>query len=31
MLKSYRDLLVWQKAMELTIEIYRFSSDFQKS
>ena len=31
MLKSYRDLLVWQKAMELTIEIYRFSSDFPKS
>ena len=31
MLKSYRDLLVWQKAMDLTIEIYRFSSDFPKS
>lgn len=31
MLKSYRDLLVWQKAMELTIGIYRFSSDFPKS
>jgi four helix bundle protein len=31
MLKSYRDLLVWQKAMELTIEIYRFSNDFPKS
>ena len=23
MVKSYQDLLVWQKAMELTVEIYR--------
>ena len=23
MVKSYQDLLVWQKAMELTAEIYR--------
>jgi four helix bundle protein len=31
MLKSYRDLLVWQKAMELTVETYRFSSSFPRS
>lgn len=31
MLKSYRDLLVWQKAMELTVETYRFSSGFPGS
>ncbi|MFN2497737.1 MAG: four helix bundle protein [Pyrinomonadaceae bacterium] len=31
MLKSYRDLLVWQKAMELTLEIYQFSSSFPRS
>ena len=30
MLKSYRDLLVWQKAMELTLEIYQFSSSFPR-
>ena len=23
MLKSYKDLLVWQKAMDLTVEVYR--------
>ena len=31
MLKSYRDLLVWQKAMDLTVETYRFSSSFPRS
>ncbi len=31
MLKSYRDLMVWQKAMELTLEIYRFSSSFPRT
>jgi len=31
MLKSYRDLLVWQKAMALTVETYRFSSGFPRS
>jgi len=31
MLKSYRDLLVWQKALELTVEIYRFSSTFPRA
>ncbi|HBB88468.1 MAG TPA: hypothetical protein DC047_12715 [Blastocatellia bacterium] len=31
MLKSYRDLLVWQKAMELAVETYRFSSGFPRS
>jgi four helix bundle protein len=30
MLSSYRDLLVWQKAMELVVETYRFSSRFPK-
>jgi four helix bundle protein len=30
MLSSYRDLLVWQKAMELVVETYRFSSSFPK-
>jgi four helix bundle protein len=28
MLKSYRDLLVWQKAMELAIKSYKLSSQF---
>jgi len=28
MLKSYRDLLVWQKAIELVVRIYRFSAQF---
>jgi len=31
MLRSYRDLLVWQKAMALTVETYRFSSGFPRS
>lgn len=30
MLSSYRDLLVWQKAMELVVETYRLSSRFPK-
>src|SRR5437016_3810882 len=30
MLKSYRDLLVWQKALDLTILIYRFSESFPR-
>lgn len=31
MLRSYRDLLVWQKALDLTIPIYRFSEGFPKT
>jgi four helix bundle protein len=31
MLKSYRDLLVWQKAIELAVESYRFTEGFPKS
>jgi four helix bundle protein len=31
MLKSYRDLLVWQKALDLTILIYRLSEGFPKT
>jgi four helix bundle protein len=31
MLRSYRDLLVWQKALDLTILIYRFSEGFPKT
>ena len=30
MLTSYRDLLVWQKAVELTLLVYRFSEGFPK-
>jgi four helix bundle protein len=30
MLDSYRDLLVWQKAMEFVVETYRFSSRFPR-
>ena len=30
MLNSYRDLLVWQKAMELVVGTYRFSSSFPR-
>lgn len=30
MLNSYRDLLVWQRAMELVIETYRLSAGFPK-
>ncbi len=31
MLRSYRDLLVWQKAIELAILIYRLSDGFPRS
>src|SRR5882762_5664925 len=31
MLERYRDLSVWQKAMDLTVETYRFSSSFPRS
>jgi four helix bundle protein len=31
MLKSYRDLLVWQRAIELVILVYRFSAEFPRS
>ncbi len=31
MAKTFRDLLVWQKAMELTTEIYRLTEKFPKS
>jgi four helix bundle protein len=27
---TYKDLLVWQKAIELTKDVYRFTSDFPK-
>jgi four helix bundle protein len=30
MLKSYRDLLVWQKAVELALLVYRLSEGFPK-
>ena len=30
MLKSYRDLLVWQRAIELTVLVYRLSEGFPK-
>jgi four helix bundle protein len=30
MLSSYRDLLVWQKAMQLVIETYRFTERFPR-
>ena len=30
MLKSYRDLLVWQRAMELVLLVYRVSSEFPR-
>ena len=29
-IKTFKDLIVWQKAFELSIEIYRFSSEFPK-
>ena len=28
MLKSYRDLLVWQRAMELVVLVYRITAEF---
>jgi four helix bundle protein len=30
MIKSYRDLVVWQKAMELVTEVYRVTKKFPK-
>jgi four helix bundle protein len=30
MLKSFRELVAWQKAYELTLEIYRFTKAFPK-
>lgn len=30
MLKSYRDLLVWQKAIELVVLVYRLSAEFPR-
>lgn len=29
--KSFQELVVWQKAHELVLSIYRFSKDFPKS
>lgn len=29
--KSYRDLIVWQRAMELVTDVYHFTNDFPKS
>ncbi len=31
MLKSYRDLIVWQKSIDLVIEVYRVTDKFPKS
>lgn len=31
MLKSYRDLLVWQKAIELVIQVYKLSGQFPRN
>ena len=31
MLRSYRDLLVWQKALDLAVLVYRLSEKFPKS
>jgi len=30
MVKSFRDLLVWQKAMQLAVSIYRLTQDFPR-
>lgn len=30
MLKSYKELIVWQKAMDLAIEVYRLSKSFPR-
>jgi len=30
-IKSYKDLLVWQKSMDLVVEIYKLTSYFPKS
>lgn len=29
--RSYKDLVVWQKAMNLVVDCYRFTEDFPKS
>ena len=29
--KSYRDLLVWQKGVDLAVECYRFTENFPKA
>lgn len=29
--KSYKDLIVWQKAMDLAVEVYRLSDKFPKA
>ncbi|WP_293120093.1 four helix bundle protein [Okeania sp. SIO1I7] len=29
--KNFRDLIVWQKAHQLVLEVYRFSSNFPKT
>jgi four helix bundle protein len=29
--KAFRDLIVWQKAMDLTVEVYRLTERFPKS
>ncbi len=29
--KSFQDLIVWQKAHQLVLEVYRFSSSFPKT
>lgn len=31
MSKAFRDLLVWQKAMDLTVAVYRVTSEFPKA
>jgi four helix bundle protein len=31
MIQSHRDLLVWQKAMDLAVEVYRLSRRFPRS
>ncbi|HVZ11827.1 MAG TPA: four helix bundle protein [Patescibacteria group bacterium] len=30
-MKSYKELIVWQKSIELVVEIYRITSNFPKS
>ncbi|PIZ95621.1 MAG: four helix bundle protein [Candidatus Magasanikbacteria bacterium CG_4_10_14_0_2_um_filter_37_12] len=30
-ISSYKDLIVWQKAMDLVVEIYKITEDFPKS
>lgn len=30
-IKSYRDLIVWQKSMKLVVEVYRLTDTFPKS